>query len=537
MIQGYGKSVCKGIAVGKIYLYRRQELSIEKSSGDYEYEKKCFLQGKQKAYEELEYILGYMKGKFAKEEVAILEVQQIMLDDFGFLKIVDEFLQMKKSASEAVFLTGERLGTSFDAMEDDYIKGRGVDVRDVTRRILRILAGTNQVFSMEEQGIVVANDLTPTDIVLLPRDKVLAIVTQNGSRNSHGVLLARTMNIPILIQADMEIEETLQGKELVVDGLEQSFYLEPTKEILSKMKEKREQFLMQEQTYLEYRDRATVTPDGNEIHLYANISAEEEIETVIDAGAEGIGLVRTEFSYMGRQSQPSEEELFESYMQIIKKMQGKLVVIRTLDVGADKNVPYIQIEKEENPALGYRGIRMSLQEKSLFYTQLRAIYRSSAFGRVGILLPMIISVDEVVQAKAMIEQVKEELHQEGVAIGHVPLGVMIETPAAVFISGDLAKEVDFFSVGTNDLTQYTLAADRQNERLESIYDHCHPAILAQLRMVLSESKKAGIPVGICGELAEDMSLTHKLIEMGFRTLSVSASQILKVRKNICEGNT
>ncbi len=535
MVQGNGNSVCKGIAIGKIYLYRKQEFSLPKKWGTYEEEKACFMEGKKQAYDELECLLHKMKKEYTKEEIGILEVQQMMLEDLDFLQKVEHFLKMGKSAPEAVFFAGEELGTFLDCMEDEYIKGRSADVRDATRRILCNLVGSPQVFSMKDKGIVIANDLTPTDMVSLPREKVLGIITQKGSKNSHGAILARTMNIPVLIQANIGLEDDLEGKELALDTLDNTFYIEPADYILRTMKKKQKQFTKQEQAYLQYKSMPSITPKGQKIYLYANIGSMSELEDAKELGVEGIGLVRSEFLYMGRETKPSENELFQCYTEMAKNMCGKLVVIRTLDIGADKNVSYIRVGKEENPALGYRGIRMSLEEKHLFYTQLRAVYRASAYGRVGILLPMIISLDEVIQAKEMIAYVKNTLKSEGIPYGEVPLGIMIETPAAVLISASLAKEVDFFSVGTNDLTQYTLAADRQNQRLEPFYDHCHPAILTQLEMILLEGRKAGIPVGICGEVAEDTVLTHKLIEMGYKTLSVSTNQVLKVRKTICEG--
>ncbi len=534
MVEGHGKAACKGIAIGRVYVYTKPELVIAQSSGDAQLEKTLFEQAKNQANQELQVMYNKIAQEFGEEEAAIMEVQQLMLEDPDFLESVEGIIDTGESAAEAVWQTGELLGATFEAIDDAYMRERAADVRDIAKRIVGILSGCNHSFHMEEEGIIVAADLSPTETISLPKDKILAFVTQKGSNNSHTAILARMMNIPALIQADIDIHSTIDGTQMIVDGYEQKFYLEPEPHIIDKMEEKKQELLEELQELEAYRGVPSVTKSGKTIQLYANIGEPSDLEYVIQGDGEGIGLMRSEFLYLGRTSFPTEEELYQAYHTVVSGMNGKKVVIRTLDIGADKQVDYFGLEEEENPALGYRGIRICLQQQDIFRTQMRAIYRASAFGQVAVMFPMIISVEEVLEIKRFCKKIQQELQEEEIPMGQVEVGVMIETPAAVLISEELASEVDFFSVGTNDLTQYTLALDRQNQKLESLYNPYHPAILRQLELVARSATKAGIWAGICGELAADEKMTDEFIRMGYSELSMSSGSILKLRKCVCQ---
>lgn len=534
MVQGQGKSACEGIAIGRIYVYERSDTVLEISSGDSAIEWEIFHKAKQKALEELQVIYEQIYLEFGEKDASIMGMQQLMINDINFLESVEAYIQAGKSAGMAVQETGEILGKTFELLEDEYIKERASDIRDVAKRVVRIISGEEEQFAMEEPGIVVAKDLSPTETVALPKDKILAFVIQTGSSNSHTAILARMMHIPALIQANIVIEDSLNGKQIAVDTFRGTFYVEPDCNVVNKMQQNLQEWKQIVKELDVYRGRESITKSGKMIQVVANVGDLSDVEYAITEGAEGIGLMRSEFLYLSRSSFPTEEELFQVYKNIVSRMNGQKVVIRTWDIGADKQVGYFRLDNEENPALGYRGIRIYLKEPVIFRTQMRAIYRASAYGNVAVMFPMIINLLEVQEIKRFSRKILEELQEEGVEVKEVELGIMIETPAAVLISDSLAKEVDFFSVGTNDLIQYTLALDRQNEKLEYLYDPYHPAILMQLELIAQNARNAGIWAGVCGELAADLGMTESFIEMGYTELSVSPGQILKVRKQICE---
>ena len=438
------------------------------------------------------------------------------------------------SAAQAAHETGDAFSAAFAAMDDAYMQARAVDVKDMASRLVNILCGGRTGFAMEEPGILVAEDLTPSETVQLPKDKILAFVTRQGSSNSHTAILARIMNIPSLVQAQIVLDDDLDGHQMIVDGFAGRYYIDPDEATLAEMSAKRADAQRIRQELEAYRGKPTVSKSGRKIKLYANIGNPEDVKYVLDGDAEGVGLLRSEFLYLGRDSFPTEEELFQAYRSVVQGLEGRPVVIRTLDIGADKQVDYFGLEHEENPAMGYRGIRICLTREDIFRPQMRAIYRASAYGPVSVMFPMIISVDEVRRIKAFCQTIREELTAAGIPFGEVELGIMIETPAAAVLSAELAKEVQFFSVGTNDLTQYTLAIDRQNAKLDAFYDPHHPAVLALLRLIAQSAHAAGIWVGICGELGADISLTETFLEMGYDELSVSPGRVLELRKKICE---
>jgi len=416
-------------------------------------------------------------------------------------------------------------------MDDEYMKERAADARDVTNRLLKILQGVkNKIIQMEEPFILVADDLVPSETLQLDKSKVLAFVTRKGSTNSHTAILARMMNIPALTGVDFD--ESCDGAFAVVDGFNGTFIVEPTKKILEDMKNKQDVQIKKQKLQKELKGKDNVTKDGKRLEIYANIGSLADIPAVLENDAHGIGLFRTEFLYLERDAFPSEEEQFAIYKSVLENMAGKKVIFRTMDIGADKQVDYFGLEKEENPAMGYRAIRICLNQPDIFKTQLRAIYRASVYGNAAVMYPMIISIDEIRQIKEIVRTVKDELSRQGLPFRDIQQGIMIETPAAVMISDLLAKEVDFFSIGTNDLTQYTLAIDRQNPRLDNIYDPHHPAILRMIKMVIDNAHKEGRWVGICGELGADTSLTKEFIKMGLDEVSVSPNLVLSVREKV-----
>ena len=462
----------------------------------------------------------------------------MMMEDDGYNESVENIIRSQGvNAEYAVATTGDNYAQMFSAMDDDYMRERAADVRDISERLLTILNGedTGSV-DTDEPKIIVAEDLAPSETVQLDKDKVLSFVTVKGSLNSHTAILARTMAIPALVNTSMELDDSMDGKTGIVDGANGTFYVDPDEATLEEMKKRQEEDLLRKQLLQTLKGKDNVTLDGQRVMLYANIGNIKDLATVIQNDAGGIGLFRSEFIYLEKEEFPTEEEQFQIYRQVAQTMAGKRVIIRTLDIGADKQCGYFHMEHEENPALGCRAIRICLTRPEIFKTQLRALFRASAFGRIAIMYPMITSVAEVRRIKEIVEEVKSELTSQGVEFGDPEQGIMIETPAAAIISDDLAREVDFFSIGTNDLSQYTMAIDRQNPQLDQFFDPHHPAVLRMISMVVENAHKAGIWAGICGELGADQSLTKEFLAMGVDELSVSPGSILPLRKIILETN-
>lgn len=537
MVVCQGKSVLKGIAIGKIYLYEKQEYVLEqKQVADAEAEVARFEAAKETAIGQLDDLYEKALAEAGEEQAMIFDVHKMMLDDGDYLDAITGLIRSEKvNAEYAVHTTGEQFAAVFASMDDEYMKARSADVKDISGRVIRILAGIGDgSIASEEPVILLADDLTPSETVSLDKSKILAFVTRNGSANSHTAILARSMNIPALVQTDVELLKEYHGIDAVVDGLDGKLYLDPEESVLAELVQKKEACGRERAELEKLIGLDNVTRDGRNINVYANIGSPEDVDKVLLNDAGGIGLFRSEFLYLGREDYPSEEEQFEIYKEVLSRMEGKKVIIRTLDIGADKQVDYFKLPKEENPAMGYRAIRICLDRIDVFKTQLRAIYRASVYGTAAIMFPMIISVKEILRIKEIVEEVKAELTAAGIEIAPVELGIMVETPAAVMISEELAKEVSFFSIGTNDLTQYTLAIDRQNQSLDTIYDSHHPAVLRMIQMTIENGHKGGAWVGICGELGADTTLTKTFVDMGIDELSVSPTYVLGLRKAIRE---
>lgn len=528
-----GKSVFGGIAIGKVCLYRKNDTKVvRKRIEDTDREIKRMEAAKQEAARQLGDLYRRAVKEVGEANAAIFEVHQMMLEDMDYVESIIHIITTENvNAEYAVACTGDNFAEMFSSMEDDYMRGRAADVKDVSNRLISILQGRESAkVESGEPVIILAEDLAPSETVQLDKSKVLSFVTRGGSANSHTAILARTMNIPALIRVDFP--EEADGQMAIVNGYEGELYLSPDEETLSIFKKRLEEDKRQKCLLQELRGEPNITRDGTEILLFANIGSVSDVMSALQNDAGGIGLFRSEFLYLENSTYPTEEEQFHAYKTVARNMAGRKVIIRTLDIGADKQVDYFEIEKEENPAMGYRAIRICLDRIEIFKTQLRALYRASAFGNIAVMFPMIISVSEVRRIKEIVEEVKEELDRIGLPYGKVELGIMIETPAAVMISDLLAREVDFFSIGTNDLTQYTLAIDRQNQKLDSIYDSHHEAILRMIQMVVKNGHKEGCMVGICGELAADTTLTETFLKMGVDELSVSPACILSVRAAI-----
>ena len=537
MVVCQGKSVLKGIAIGKIYLYEKQEYVLEqKQVADAEAEVARFEAAKETAIGQLDDLYEKALAEAGEEQAMIFDVHKMMLDDGDYLDAITGLIRSEKvNAEYAVHTTGEQFAAVFASMDDEYMKARSADVKDISGRVIRILAGIGDgSIASEEPVILLADDLTPSETVSLDKSTILAFVTRNGSANSHTAILARSMNIPALVQTDVELLKEYHGIDAVVDGLDGKLYLDPEESVLAELVQKKEACGRERAELEKLIGLDNVTRDGRKINVYANIGSPEDVDKVLLNDAGGIGLFRSEFLYLGREDYPSEEEQFEIYKEVLSRMEGKKVIIRTLDIGADKQVDYFKLPKEENPAMGYRAIRICLDRIDVFKTQLRAIYRASVYGTAAIMFPMIISVKEILRIKEIVEEVKAELTAAGIEIAPVELGIMVETPAAVMISEELAKEVSFFSIGTNDLTQYTLAIDRQNQSLDTIYDSHHPAVLRMIQMTIENGHKGGAWVGICGELGADTTLTKTFVDMGIDELSVSPTYVLGLRKAIRE---
>ena len=533
-----GKSIFKGIAIGKILFYQKGEQPVKRMKIEDTAEQiKRYEDARAKAAEQLQGLYEKALKEVGEANAAVFEVHQMMLEDDDYIDSVVNIIETQQVNAEfAVATTGDNFAKMFAEMEDDYFKARAADVKDISERMVNILSGNESGGAIgDEPVIVVAEDLAPSETVQMDKDKLLAFVTRLGSANSHTAILARTMNIPALIEVD--IKEEWNGKMAVVDGYTGTFYIDPDEEILKKMQEKKEEDIKARELLQELKGKEDVTVDGKHIKLYANIGGVKDVASVLANDAAGIGLFRSEFLYLEADNYPDEEAQFQAYKTVAENMAGKKVIVRTLDIGADKQVDYFNLDHEENPAMGYRAIRICLDRRDIFRTQLRALLRASAYGNIGIMYPMIISVDEVKEIKKIVESIKAELTEKGIEYGNVEQGIMIETPAAVMISDLLAEEVDFFSIGTNDLTQYTLAIDRQNSKLDNIYDAHHPAVLRMIQKTIENGHKAGCWVGICGELGADMTLTETFLKMGIDELSVSPTFVLPIRKLIREMST
>ena len=532
-MQMEGKSVFGGIAIGRLSVYHKRDSAVKRVKiSDVEAEKKRFEDAKEEAKRQLGVFYEKALKEVGEVNAAIFETHQMMLDDLDYVESITNMIETQEVNAEfAVASTGDNFSQMFASMDDDYMKARAADVKDISNRVISILQGAREgVMTGDEPVILLADDLAPSETVQLDKSKVLSFVTRHGSTNSHTAILARTMNIPALIGVDFP--EDADGKIGIVDGYQGLFYLEPDEETLEKYRRKKDEDDQTKRLLLELKGKENVTLDGKKINLFANIGGVSDVANALANDAGGIGLFRSEFLYLESDDYPTEEAQFMAYKTVAENMAGKKVIIRTLDIGADKQVDYFGLEKEENPAMGYRAIRICLDRKDIFKTQLRALYRASYYGTISIMFPMIISVSEVKQIKEIAAEVRAELDADGIPYKDVELGIMIETPAAVMISDLLAKEVDFFSIGTNDLTQYTLAIDRQNPKLDNIYDSHHEAIMRMLQMVVDNGHKEGCWVGICGELGADTSLTETFLRMGFDELSVSPSMILRVRDKI-----
>ncbi len=532
-----GKSVFGGIAIGKALIFRKNEGKVRRNHiTDVNAEILRMNVAREKAKEELQGLYEKAVIEVGEQNAMIFEVHQMMLDDQDYVDSVIHMITNEEiNAEYAVASAGDNFAEMFSSMDDDYLKERAADVKDISNRLIKILQGNGDTWlQSDEPYILVADDLAPSETLQLDKTKVLAFVTRKGSTNSHTAILARMMNIPALIGVDYN--ESCDGKAAIVDGYEGSFIIEPTVEITNSMIEKQQHYLYKKKLQLELKGKENVTMDGKKIDIYANIGNASDVAAALQNDAGGIGLFRSEFLYLEKNTFPTEEEQYQTYKTVLETMAGKKVIIRTLDIGADKQVDYFGLEKEENPALGYRAIRICLSQPDIFRTQLRAIYRASIYGTVAIMYPMIISIDEVKKIKEIVQSVKDELTMQGIPFQDVEQGVMIETPAAVMISDLLAKEVDFFSIGTNDLTQYTLAIDRQNPKLDHIYDAHHPAVLRMIKMVIDNGHKGGCWVGICGELGADTTLIEEFLRMGLDEVSVSPNLVLSVRDKVRNTN-
>ncbi len=535
----FGKSVFGGIAIGRIRVYKKSEQQVKRVKiSDPDAEMMRFQLAKTVAMKQLQELYEKALREVGEANAAIFEVHQMMLDDSDYNDSIENIVRSQEVNVEyAVATTGDNFAQMFAAMDDDYMRERAADVKDISERLLRTLSGRGgESADTREPAIIVADDLAPSETVQLDKDLVLSFVTVHGSLNSHTAILARTMAIPALVGTLLSLEDELDGKLGIVDGGNGVFYVNPDEETLAAMQKLQQEEQEKKELLQTLRGKENVTLDGQKLMLYANIGNIKDLAAVLKNDAGGIGLFRSEFIYLEKDHYPTEEEQFQIYKQVAQVMAGKRVIIRTLDIGADKQCDYFELEHEENPALGYRAIRICLTRPEVFRTQLRALFRASVFGKIAIMYPMITSIREIKRIQEVAVSVKEELTEQGIAFGEPEQGIMIETPAAALISEELAKEVDFFSIGTNDLTQYTLAIDRQNTKLDEFYDPHHPAILRMISMVVENAHKAGIWAGICGELGADTSLTREFLAMGVDELSVSPGSILPIRKLVLETN-
>lgn len=532
-----GKSVFGGIAIGRISVHKKDEQQVKRVRiEDPEQEILRYRQAKQTAMEQLQGLYQKALKEVGEANAAIFEIHQMMLEDDDYNESVENIIRMQQvNAEYAVASTGDNFAQMFSAMDDDYMRARSADVKDISERVLSVLGGrATGIAASGEPVIIVADDLAPSETVQLNKDLVLSFVTVHGSVNSHTAILARTMSIPALIGTAIPLTDDIDGKVGIVDGKNGCIYVDPDEDTLGRMQQLKLEEQEKKELLQTLKGRENITIDGKKIMLYANIGNSKDLAAVLQNDAGGIGLFRSEFIYLERDTFPTEEEQFQIYRTVAETMAGKPVIIRTLDIGADKKCDYFGMEPEENPAMGCRAIRICLTRPEIFKTQLRALFRASAFGNISIMYPMIISVDELRKIKTIVAEIRQELTEQGVTFGEPKQGIMIETPAAVMMSEELAKEVDFFSIGTNDLTQYTLAIDRQNPKLDAFYDPHHPAVLRMIQMVVENAHKAGIWAGICGELGADTTWTRRFLAMGVDELSMSPGSILPVRKIILE---
>ncbi len=533
-----GKSVFNDICMGHISFYKRKESVIKRYKvEDTDAEIKRFEEAKEKGKIQLQSLYEKAVADVGEANAAIFEIHQMMLEDLDYCEsVVNIITSQQVNADYAVGVTADNFSTMFSSMDDAYMQGRAADVKDVSERLLKILTNAEDgMKALTDQVIIAADDLVPSETVQLDKNKVLGFIMQEGSANSHTAILARSMGIPAIIGLGAGLKNEYDGKYAIVDGFNGKVYIEPDDATIAEMEKLKEKSLKRRELLLQLKDKEDITLDGTKIKIFANIGNTSDVGNALKNDANGIGLFRSEFLYLENNDFPTEEQQFNAYKTVAVNMAGKKVIIRTLDIGADKQADYFNLDKEENPALGYRAIRICLTRQEIFKTQLRALYRAAAFGNLSIMFPMIISLEEVIKIKEIIEEVKAELRQEGVPFKeNVEIGIMIETPAAVMISDELAKEVDFFSVGTNDLTQYTLAIDRQNQKLEPFYNAHHKAILKMIKMAADNAHAEGKWIGICGELGADLALTEEFLRMGIDELSVSASMVLEVRKRVRE---
>ena len=532
-----GKSVFGGIAIGKISVYKKDEQLVKRVKiEDADAEMERYTAARNIAAAQLQKLYDKALKEVGEANAAIFEVHQMMLEDEDYNESVENIIHSQMvNAEYAVASTADNFAQMFEAMDDDYMRGRAADVRDISERVITVLAGgAGSGLDSDEPVIIAADDLAPSETVQLDKDKVLSFVTAHGSENSHTAILARTMGIPALIGTGIDLDETVDGKLGIVDGTNGVVYVDPDAELLVEMKKKQQEEQEKKRLLQTLKGKENITLDGQKVMLYANVGNIKDLGIALQNDAGGIGLFRSEFIYLGQDHYPTEEEQFQIYKTVAETMAGRRVIIRTLDIGADKQCDYFELDKEDNPAMGLRAIRICLTRPEIFKTQLRALFRASVYGNINIMYPMIISVDEVRQIKAIVEEVKAELAEQGIEYGNPAQGIMIETPASVMMSRELAEEVDFFSIGTNDLTQYTLAIDRQNSKLDKFFDSHHPAVLRMIQMTVENAHKAGIWCGICGELGADQALTKDFLAMGVDELSVSPGSILPLRKIILE---
>lgn len=537
MTEYTGKSVYKGTAIGEIRVLKKKDSLVKRVHiDDVEAELTRLEDAKQQTLAQLQSLYEKALQEVGEANAAIFEVHQMMLEDEDYQDAILGMIRNEEvNAEYAVAITGDNFAEMFANMDDEYMQARSADVKDISNRLVENLSGEEQMdWDTMEPSIIVADDLTPSETVQMDKKKILAFVTVHGSTNSHTAILARMMNIPALIGVPLSLEELHSGTQAIVDGKKGVFYLEPDATQIANAEEAQKQEKEQQNLLATYKGRESVTKSGKKIHLYANIGSVSDVAYVLENDAEGIGLFRSEFLYLGRDALPDETEQFNAYRQVLQMMAGKKVIIRTLDIGADKNADYLELGHEDNPAMGYRAIRICLEQPDIFKTQLRALLRAAKFGNLSIMYPMITSVEEVMSIKEIVKEVEKELQEENLPYVIPEQGIMIETPAAVMISAELAEHVDFFSIGTNDLTQYTLAIDRQNSRLDRFYNPHHEAVLRMIQMTIDGAHKHGKWVGICGELGADTTLTERFITMGIDELSVSPSMVLGVRSKICE---
>ena len=531
-----GKSVSSGITIGPLALFHRNTISTAvRPIDDAEAEVSRFQAARAASISQLQSLYEKAVEKIGEEQAAVFEVHQMMLDDDDYVDdIVSQIRDEKLNAEAAVEHTAQNFAAMFRGMDDAYMQARAADVLDISRRVERELCGGEGIdFSAYDQVIIAADDLAPSETLQLDTDKILGFVTSGGSTNSHTAILARTLGIAAVVSTGTQLHNDVDGKTAIVDGTTGTVYIDPDEETLERMKKRQNSEIRRRQELESVRGTESVTRDGRHIDVYANIGNPDNLPQVLSNDAEGIGLFRSEFLYLGRNTFPTAEEQFEAYKKTAQTMAGKKVIIRTLDIGADKKVDYFNLATEENPAMGMRAIRICLTRPELFRTQLRALCRASAFGTIAVMFPMIISTGEVRRAKAILQDVQRELDEQGMKYDpHMEVGIMIETPAAAVMSDELAKEVDFFSIGSNDLTQYTLAIDRQQTQLDAFFDAHHPAVLRLIGQTIANGHKEGIWVGICGELGADLALTETFLRMGVDELSVSPPAVLPLREKI-----